>query len=235
MSIEVVTKQDPRFASLNQGHNARFPPSASEAADRIEVCDTPEDVAQALQRIVSSGQRPTVRSGGHCYEGFVYTNPHGAVLDLSLMTQTTPVAGAPRYRIEAGTQLATAYLDLYKRYGVTLPGGSCGTVGAGGHICGGGYGVLSRLHGLTCDWVSAVDILTVDSHGKVIPRRVDKDHDPDLFRACRGAGGGNLRNYHQLLFLRPSNGSSGGDGSFHGVPMGRHDTAALRGHLDDLR
>ena len=199
MSIEVVTKQDPRFASLNQGHNARFPPSASEAADRIEVCDTPEDVAQALQRIVSSGQRPTVRSGGHCYEGFVYTNPHGAVLDLSLMTQTTPVAGAPRYRIEAGTQLATAYLDLYKRYGVTLPGGSCGTVGAGGHICGGGYGVLSRLHGLTCDWVSAVDILTVDSHGKVIPRRVDKDHDPDLFRACRGAGGGNfgiITNYY---------------------------------------
>ena len=93
---------------------------------------------------------------------------------------------------EAGTQLATAYLDLYKRYAVTLPGGSCGTVGAGEHICGGGYGVLSRLHGLTCDWVSAVDILTVDSHGKVILRRVDKDHDPDLFRACRGAGGGNF-------------------------------------------
>ena len=192
MSIEVVTRQDPRFASLNQGHNARFPPSPAEAADRIEVCDTPEDVAQALQRVVSSGQRPTVRSGGHCYEDFVYTNPHGAILDLSLLTQTTPIAGAPRYRIEAGTQLATAYLDLYKRYGVTLPGGSCGTVGAGGHICGGGYGVLSRLHGLTCDWVSAVDILTVDSHGKVILRRVDKDHDPDLFRACRGAGGGNF-------------------------------------------
>ena len=122
MSIEVVTRQDPRFASLNQGHNARFPPSLSDAADRIEVCDTPEDVAQALQRVVSSGQRPTVRSGGHCYEDFVYTNPHGTILDLSLLTHTTPIAGAPRYRIEAGTQLATAYLDLYKRYGVTLPG-----------------------------------------------------------------------------------------------------------------
>ena len=199
MSIEVVTRQDPRFPSLNQGHNARFPPSLSEAADRIEVCDTAEDVAQALQRVVDSGRRPTVRSGGHCYEGFVYTNPHGAILDLSLLTQTTPVAGAPRYRIAAGTQLATAYLDLYKRYGVTLPGGSCGTVGAGGHICGGGYGVLSRLHGLTCDWVSAVDILTVDNHGKVISRRVDKDNHPDLFRACRGAGGGNfgiITNYY---------------------------------------
>jgi hypothetical protein len=199
MSIEVVTRQDPRFPSLNQGHNARFPPSASDAASRIEVCDTAEDVAQALQRVVSSGERPTVRSGGHCYEDFVYTNPHGTILDLSLLTRTTPVAGAPRYRIETGTQLGTAYLDLYKRYGVTLPGGSCGTVGAGGHICGGGYGLLSRLHGLTCDWVSAVDILTVDRQGKVISRRVDNDNDPDLFRACRGAGGGNfgiITNYY---------------------------------------
>ncbi|HZC43752.1 MAG TPA: FAD-binding oxidoreductase [Acidobacteriaceae bacterium] len=199
MSIEVVTQQDPRFPSLNQGHNARFPPSVSDAASRIDVCDTPDDVAQALQRAVSSGQRPTVRSGGHCYEDFVYTNPHGTILDLSLLTQTTQVAGTPRYRIEAGTPLGTAYIDLYKRYGVTLPGGSCGSVGAGGHICGGGYGLLSRLHGLTCDWVSAVDILTVDRHGKVVSRRVDKDHDPDLFRACRGAGGGNfgiITNYY---------------------------------------
>ncbi|HEX4019854.1 MAG TPA: BBE domain-containing protein [Acidobacteriaceae bacterium] len=199
MSIEVVTKQDVRFPTLNQGHNARFPPSAADAASRIELCDTAEDVAAALQQIVNAGLRPTVRSGGHCYEDFVYTNPNGAILDLSLLTQTTPVPGAPRYRIGSGTQLVTAYIDLYKRYGVTLPGGSCGTVGAGGHICGGGYGLLSRLHGVTSDWVSAVDILTVDRHGKVIPRRVDKNNDPDLFRACRGAGGGNfgiITNYY---------------------------------------
>jgi hypothetical protein len=58
---------------------------------------------------------------------------------------------------------------------------------------------LSRLHGLTCDWVSAVDILTVDRHGKVIPRHINKEIDPDLFRACRGAGGGNfgiITNYY---------------------------------------
>lgn len=199
MSIEIVTRKDVRFTTLNQGHNARFPPSAADAASRIELCDTSEDVAEALQRIISAGLRPTVRSGGHCYEDFVYTNPNGAILDLSLLTETTPVSGAPRYRIGAGTQLGTAYVDLYKRYGVTIPGGSCGTVGAGGHICGGGYGLLSRLHGLTSDWLSAVDILTVDHRGKVILRRVDKTNDPDLFRACRGAGGGNfgiITNYY---------------------------------------
>ncbi len=62
----------------------------------------------------------------------------------------------------------------------------------GGHVSGGGYGVLSRLHGLTIDWLTAVDILTVDASGNVVSRRVDRTHEPDLFRACRGAGGNNF-------------------------------------------
>ncbi|HZY63047.1 MAG TPA: FAD-binding protein [Edaphobacter sp.] len=192
MAIETVNQQDPRFTTLNRGNNARFPPTEADAASRIVLCDNANDVAEALQKIVSAGLRPTVRSGGHCYEDFVYTNPKGAIIDLSLFNETTPVAGAPAYRIAAGTQLGDAYTELYKRHGVTLPGGSCESVGAGGHITGGGYGVLSRLHGITPDWVTAVDILTVDKKGQVVPRRVDAKHDPDLFRACRGAGGGNF-------------------------------------------
>jgi hypothetical protein len=199
MAIETVNQQDVRFAILNRGNNGRFPPTEADAASRIELCDNAEDVANALQRAISASLRPTVRSGGHCYEDFVYTNPKGAILDLSMFSDTTPIAGAPTYRIATGTQLGDAYTDLYKRAGVTLPGGSCTTVGAGGHITGGGYGVLSRLHGITPDWVSAIDILTVDKKGQVVPRRVDAKNDPDLFRACRGAGGGNfgiITNYY---------------------------------------
>lgn len=144
--------------------------------------------------------RPTVRSGGHCYEDFVYNNPDGVILDLSMFTDTLPLAGGPKYRIASGAQLGEVYSDLFKRYNVTLPGGTCGSVGAGGHISGGGYGLLSRLHGLTCDWLSAVDILTVDAGGKVVPRRVDAKHDPELFRACRGAGGGNFGIITNYLF-----------------------------------
>ena len=32
----------------------------------------------------------------------------------------------------------------------------------------------------------------MDSQGKVIPLRADAHQHPDLFRACRGAGGGNF-------------------------------------------
>lgn len=200
MSIETIARTDPRYSTLIKGKNARFPSSEADAASRIELCEDAADVALALQRAVSEGLRPTVRSGGHCYEDFVYNNPGGVVLDLSMFTDTTPLAGGPKYRIAAGAQLGGVYSDLFKRHNVTLPGGTCGSVAAGGHISGGGYGLLSRLHGLTCDWVSAVDILTVDTSGKVVPRRVDHKHDPELFRACRGAGGGGFGIITNFLF-----------------------------------
>src|ERR1700679_3956481 len=183
----VVSRQDSRYEALNSGHNMRWPAVDEDAAGRIVLCESANDAAEALQQIVSAGLRPTVRSGAHCYEDFVANNPGGGILDMSLLTDVGKAGNGSGYRVEAGVQLWTVYVELYKRYGVTLPGGSCGTVGAGGHICGGGYGLLSRLHGLTCDWLTSVDILTVNAQGKVIARTVDATHDADLFRACRGA------------------------------------------------
>lgn len=195
--VTSISEPDPRFDTLKKSRNLRWPASASDAAHYIKLCQTPEDVVAALQRTVDDGQRPTVRSGGHCYEDFVVNNPGGSILDLSLLTDHN---SDDRYRISAGSQLGEAYTNLYKRYGVTIPAGSCYTVGAGGHITGGGYGVLSRLHGLTVDWLSAVDIATVDSSGKVNMRRIDKTRDSQLFHACRGAGGGNFGVITQYLF-----------------------------------
>jgi FAD/FMN-containing dehydrogenase len=188
----IVNKQDVRYEVLSRSRNLRWPASEHDFVDSVQLCDSAEQAAAALQKIVDSGQRPTIRSGGHCYEDFVVNNPGGALLDLSLLTASRIPNDPCRYRISAGKQLGEVYLDLYKRYGVTIPAGTCYTVGAGGHISGGGYGLLSRVHGLTVDWLSSVDILTVDNHGKVVVRRVDAKHDPDLFRACRGAGGGNF-------------------------------------------
>jgi FAD/FMN-containing dehydrogenase len=192
MMTVVVNRKDPRFDTLKRGHNARFPSSDAEAPDRILLCSSPEEVAQALGKVVAAGLRPTVRSGGHCYEDFVSNNPHGALIDLSLYDTIGRDGEDGPYSVASGAVLGDVYLELYKRYDVTLPAGSCFMVGAGGHISGGGYGFLSRLHGLTSDWITGLDILTVDGKGNVIERRVDKDHDPDLLRACRGAGGGNF-------------------------------------------
>jgi FAD/FMN-containing dehydrogenase len=191
MSI-TVDRQDSRYDTLKRGHNARWPISEADSVQRIELCDNTSDIAETLQKIVDAGLRPTVRSGGHCYEDFVSVNPNGALVDLSMLNSMNATGSGYRYRIDSGVQLGEAYANLYKRYGVTLPGGTCYSVAAGGHISGGGYGLLSRRYGLTVDWVSAVDILTVNNGGRVELRRVDSKHHPDLFRACRGAGGGNF-------------------------------------------
>src|ERR1700722_5319801 len=197
-----VTRSDPRYALLHRSRNFRWDGDAADAHAEIELCETAEQAAEALQRAVHAGMRPTVRSGGHCYEDFVVNNPGGMLLDLSLLKSDALPGDGDRYRISPGQQLGEAYIDLYKRRGVTIPGGSCYNVGAGGHITGGGYGVLSRLHGLTVDWLSAVEILTVDNKGHVALNRFDEQHDPDLFRACRGGGGGNFGVVTGFLFDR---------------------------------
>jgi len=197
-----VGRNDPRYNMLKQSRNLRWPAHETDAVEEIELCETSEHVAEALQRIIRAGVRPTIRSGGHCYEDFVVNNPNGSILDLSLLTMTSAADDGNRYRISPGQQLGDIYLELYKRYGVTIPAGTCYSVGAGGHISGGGYGLLSRLHGLTIDWLSQVEIITVDSKGHVELRRIDKDHDADLFRACRGGGGGNFGVITGFLFDR---------------------------------
>jgi FAD/FMN-containing dehydrogenase len=184
-----VTRSDPRYPALRRGHNLRWPLHDADAAQRILICEDPEDAAVALQQVVTAGLRPTVRSGGHCYEDFVVNNPGGAILDVGALSQVTRDGSNSTFHLGAGAQLWNCYETFYKRYGAMLPGGVCGTVGAGGHISGGGYGPLSRLHGLSCDWVTAVNILTVDHHGRVVPIRADARNHQDLFRACRGAGG----------------------------------------------
>lgn len=198
----IVDRQDPRFESLKKGHNLRFPDGAGETASRIILCSSPDEIAQALQSVVAAGLRPTTRSGGHCYEDFVSNNPGGAILDLSLWNRVTLDPATATYRIAPGAVLGEVYGSLFKRYNVTLPAGTCYMVGAGGHISGGGYGLLSRLHGLTSDWLTAVDIVTVETDGKVVARHVDKQHDPDLFRALRGAGGGSFGVITDFHFAR---------------------------------
>lgn len=187
-----ITPDDPRYRILQRGNNHRFPASPSDSPARIEVCRTADEAADALQKAVRAGLRPTIKSGGHCYEDFFANNPGGVLLDLSLLNSFDATGSGYTYKFGPGLRLGDAYTELYKLHGVTMPGGSCYGVCAGGHISGGGYGVLSRIFGLTVDWLSAVDILTVDRSGNVVQRKVDAKNDPDLFRACRGAGGNNF-------------------------------------------
>lgn len=66
----LVDKQDTRYSTLQKGFNLRWPTSGN-GADYIYVCHSTQDVIDAANDALLKGNRITVRSGGHCYEGFV--------------------------------------------------------------------------------------------------------------------------------------------------------------------
>jgi FAD/FMN-containing dehydrogenase len=63
--------------------------------------------------------------------------------------------------------------------------GSSPDVGITGYSLGGGMGWLARKYGLQTNSVTAIELVTAD--GEL--RRVDADHEPDLFWALRGGNG----------------------------------------------
>lgn len=62
------------------------------------------------------------------------------------------------------------------------------SVGAGGHILGGGQGNLVRAYGQACDRLRALEM--VDAAGRLV--RADAKTNPELLWAACGGGGGNL-------------------------------------------
>ncbi|MCB9011853.1 MAG: FAD-binding oxidoreductase [Actinobacteria bacterium] len=143
------------------------------------------DVAEALRWAAERNVRIAARSGGHSYAG--YSSPdRGLLVDLRRM-RGVRVLGNGHVRVGAGAQLIDVHRVLSAR-GLTLPTGTCPSVGVSGLTLGGGYGLSSRMFGLLCDRLVAAEIVTPDGRR----RRVDARHDPDLFWALRGGGGGNF-------------------------------------------
>ncbi len=71
------------------------------------------------------------------------------------------------------------------RLGLAALHGSTPNVSVAGYSLGGGVGWYARKLGLSANSVTAIELVTAD--GRL--RRVDRDHDPDLFWALRGGGG----------------------------------------------
>lgn len=172
----------PGYALVSHGYNPRYD-GASPVA--VAMCQSTDDVAACIRYATNGGHPFSVRSGGHSYTG--WSTGQGLVVDLTRMASVKVSRSSGTARIAAGTRLADVYHDL-SAAGVGIPAGSCPTVGMGGLALGGGIGVLSRAWGLTCDTVRSAQVVLAD--GSLVS--ADAGHNPDLFWALRGGGGGSF-------------------------------------------
>jgi FAD/FMN-containing dehydrogenase len=200
----------PLVLSDRQGFNRRW------FAPNLEAVYVPRNDAEAVayvQEAVSRyGRDVKVVSGRHCYENFIYNDSVRAVIDMASMNRVGWDEHQSAFLVEAGCENWTVYRALLNGYARTLPAGSCYSVGAGGHITGGGYGLLSRLHGLTVDHVTAVDIVTWNAQSNNaelhhVSAASSSPDERDLYWALLGAGCGNfgviLRYYFADLPVAP--------------------------------
>ncbi|XP_078173967.1 berberine bridge enzyme-like D-2 [Carex rostrata] len=131
-----------------------------------------------------------VRSGGHSYEGLSYTTsyhtPFG-IIDLTNLNRVQVDPSSATAWVEAGATVGEIYYNVAVTSNGTLgvTAGSCATMGSGGHISGGGFGLLSRKYGLAAD--NVLDVIFIDPNGRVLNRSL---MDEDVFWAVRGGGGG---------------------------------------------
>lgn len=144
------------------------------------------DVRTAVSWGVAHGVPLRARSGGHSYAGYS-TQSGGMVVDLRNLRGITVDARNRTATIGAGSQLIDVYAALASR-GVTIPAGSCPSVGIAGHATGGGMGLAGRQFGLTADNLLSAQIVTAD--GRL--RTASAQSNPDLYWALRGGGGGNF-------------------------------------------
>jgi FAD binding domain/Berberine and berberine like len=144
------------------------------------------DVRTAVSWGVANGVSLRARSGGHSYAGYS-TQSGGMVVDLRNLRGISVNTHNRTATIGTGSQLIDVYAALAAR-GVTIPAGSCPSVGIAGHAMGGGMGLAGRQFGLTADNVLSAQIVTAD--GRL--RTASAQSNPDLYWAIRGGGGGNF-------------------------------------------
>jgi FAD/FMN-containing dehydrogenase len=125
----------------------------------------------------------SIRGAGHNIAGNAVCDG-GLMIDLSAMKSVRVDPWNRTARVEPGATLADFDREA-QAFGLATPLGINSTTGVAGLTLGGGFGWLSRKHGMTIDNLVAADVVT--AAGELV--RASGHENPDLFWAIRGGGG----------------------------------------------
>jgi FAD/FMN-containing dehydrogenase len=149
----------------------------------IARCMGVADVRQAVDFARSHQLLVSVRGGGHSFPGTCVA-ANGLVIDLTRMHSIRVDQVRRTVRAEGGTKWGDFDRET-QAFGLATTGGTNYDTGIGGLTLGGGLGWLGGKHGLACDNLLSVDIVTAD--GQL--RTASAAENADLFWAVRGGGG----------------------------------------------
>ena len=174
----VITPADAAYAAARRVWNGLIDKQPA----LIARCAGVADVMEALAVAREQGLSVAIRGGGHNVAGTA-VNDGGLVVDLSGMKG---IRLDPERRIAyAEPGVTWGELDREtQRFGLATPGGEVAMTGIAGLTLGGGLGQLRRKHGLSCDNLVSVDLVTAD--GRFLTAS-EQEH-ADLFWGIRGGG-----------------------------------------------
>ncbi len=176
---EILLPRDDAYESARKIWNAMI----DKRPAVIARCATTSDVVRGVNFARDNGLLLAVRGGGHNIAGNAMCDD-GLVIDLSKMTAARVDPAGRRVTIEGGATLAD--LDAATQaHGLATPVGINSTTGIAGLTLGGGFGWLSRKHGMTVDNLESAEVVT--AAGEVV--RASAAEHLDLFWALRGGGG----------------------------------------------
>jgi FAD/FMN-containing dehydrogenase len=151
----------------------------------IAQCAGAADVIQCVKLAREKDLLFSIRGAGHNIAGKA-TCEGGLMIDLSGMrdVRVDPESGSVR----TGPGATLGDLDHESQaFGLAVPVGINSTTGIAGLTLGGGFGWISRKHGMTVDSLLSADVVLAD--GRLV--RASEKEEPELFWGLRG-GGGNL-------------------------------------------
>ncbi|XP_042024763.1 berberine bridge enzyme-like 18 [Salvia splendens] len=183
----IYTPQNATYSYLLLAQNLRTGFTSPEKPDLIVTPFHASEIQAAVRCSRILGLQIRVKSGGHDYEGLSYASESAPflIVDMRNFRSVTVDVKAKTARVEVGATLGQLYHTIsLKSRTLALPAGACPTVGVGGHFTGGGYGMISRKHGLALDHI--VDAKVINADGEILDR---KSMGEDLFWAIRGGGG----------------------------------------------
>ena len=177
---EVLLPGDKGYESARQIWNGMF--------DRrpaiITRCIGTSDVINAVNFARDNNSLIAVKGGGHNSAGNAVCDD-GIMIDLSLMRRVNVDPKNKTVRVDGGALLGDVDTET-QLYGLAVSGGGIiSHTGVGGLTLGGGFGWISRKHGLAIDNLISAEVVTAD--GKLL--NASADENPDLFWGIRGGGG----------------------------------------------